>query len=217
MHVGGRPPEAGGAALGPRTNSLLSPCQRVGADPGAGHGEPRGQVEGWQEGGQGALQQVRAAAHGVLRLAHVRTFGEEAHVVGWRAEEERAVRGGAGPGPAAPGDPRTRVGKRQEKTRPLPPAEDTAESRVLGTTCQLSGSRDSCAQLAVSCPHWQGPSLVAQLVESTCKAGDLGSIGKIPWRRAWQPAPVFLPGESHGQRRLLDYSPFGHKELDTTE
>ena len=40
-------------------------------------------------------------------------------------------------------------------------------------------------------------------------------VGKIPWRRAWQPTPVFLPGESHGQRRLVDYGPWGHKESDT--
>ena len=38
-----------------------------------------------------------------------------------------------------------------------------------------------------------------------------------PWRRAWQPTPVFLPGEAHGQRSLADYSPGGCKELDTTE
>ena len=36
-------------------------------------------------------------------------------------------------------------------------------------------------------------------------------------RRAWQPTPVFLPGESHGQRRLVGYSPWGHKESDMTE
>jgi len=41
--------------------------------------------------------------------------------------------------------------------------------------------------------------------------------GKIPWRRKWQPTPVFLPGEFHGQRSLADYSPEGHKELDMTE
>ena len=41
--------------------------------------------------------------------------------------------------------------------------------------------------------------------------------GKIPWRRTWQPTPVFLPGESHGQRSLEGYSPWGHKELDMTE
>ena len=42
-------------------------------------------------------------------------------------------------------------------------------------------------------------------------------VGKIPWRRKWQPNPVFLPGESHGQRSLVGYSPRGCKELDTTE
>ena len=42
-------------------------------------------------------------------------------------------------------------------------------------------------------------------------------VGKIPWRRKWQPTPVFLPGESHGQRSLMGYSPWGHKESDTTE
>ena len=42
-------------------------------------------------------------------------------------------------------------------------------------------------------------------------------IGKIPWREAWQPTPVFLPGESHGQRSLVRYSPWGCKELDMTE
>ena len=42
-------------------------------------------------------------------------------------------------------------------------------------------------------------------------------VGKIPWNRKWQATPVFLPGEVHGQRRLLGYSPWGHKESDTTE
>ena len=42
-------------------------------------------------------------------------------------------------------------------------------------------------------------------------------VGKIPWRRAWQTTPVFLPGESHGQRSLMGYSPWGDKESDTTE
>ena len=60
--------------------------------------------------------------------------------------------------------------------------------------------------------------------ESGCNAGDLGLrlgfnpwVRKIPWRRAWQPTPVFLPGESQGQRSLAGYSPWGHKEPDTTE
>ena len=43
-------------------------------------------------------------------------------------------------------------------------------------------------------------------------AGDIRDrfnpwVGKIPWRRAWQPTPIFLPGESHGQRSLVGYSP----------
>ena len=49
-------------------------------------------------------------------------------------------------------------------------------------------------------------------------AGNVGSImgGNIPWRRKWQPTLVFLPGKSHGPRGLESYSPWGHKELDTT-
>ena len=56
--------------------------------------------------------------------------------------------------------------------------------------------------------------------ESACNAGDLCLIpgsGKFPWRRAWLPTSVFLPGEFHGQRNLLGYSPWRRKELDMTE
>ena len=42
-------------------------------------------------------------------------------------------------------------------------------------------------------------------------------VRKIPWRRPRQPSPVFLPGEFHGQRSLVGYSPQGSKESDTTE
>ena len=41
--------------------------------------------------------------------------------------------------------------------------------------------------------------------------------GKMPWKKAWQPTPAFLPGESHGQRSLVGYSPWGRKELDMTD
>ena len=56
--------------------------------------------------------------------------------------------------------------------------------------------------------------------ESTLQCGRPGFdpwVGEIPWRRAWQLTPVFLPGESHGQRSLAGYSPQGHKESDMTE
>ena len=55
--------------------------------------------------------------------------------------------------------------------------------------------------------------------DSTCNVGDSVSpwVGKIPWRRECQPTPVFLPGAFHGQRSLVGCSPWGHKELGTTE
>ena len=42
-------------------------------------------------------------------------------------------------------------------------------------------------------------------------------VGKILWRREWQPTPVFMPGKSLGKRILVGYSPWGHKESDRTE
>ena len=42
-------------------------------------------------------------------------------------------------------------------------------------------------------------------------------VRKTPWRRAWQLTPVFLPGESHGQRSLAGYSPKSHQESNMTE
>ena len=57
--------------------------------------------------------------------------------------------------------------------------------------------------------------------ESTCNVGDLGLInpwvGKFPWRREQLLTPVFWPGEFHVQKSLVGYSPWGHKESDTTE
>ena len=41
-------------------------------------------------------------------------------------------------------------------------------------------------------------------------------VGNIPRRRKWHPTPVFLPGETHGQRSLVGYSPWGCRESDTT-
>ena len=49
--------------------------------------------------------------------------------------------------------------------------------------------------------------------------GSVPELGRFPWRRAWQPTThsVLLPGEFHGQRSLVGYSPWGPKESDTTE
>ena len=59
--------------------------------------------------------------------------------------------------------------------------------------------------------------------ESTCqyrspkRPGFDPWVEKIPWRRKWQPTPVFLPGKSHGQRSLAGYGPWCWEESDTTE
>ena len=65
-----------------------------------------------------------------------------------------------------------------------------------------------------------GASLIAQVVKYLPAMQETQVqpwVRKIPWRTEWQPTPVFLPGKSHGQRSLGGYSPWGHKESDTTE
>ena len=62
--------------------------------------------------------------------------------------------------------------------------------------------------------------MVKNLPDNARDARDVGSIpgsGRSPRVGKWQPSPVFLPGESHGQRSLVGYSPWGCQELDTTE
>ena len=59
-------------------------------------------------------------------------------------------------------------------------------------------------------------------IKLPANAGDAGDefhpwVGKSPRRRAWQSTPVFLPGEFHGQRSLVGYSPWGCTESDTTK
>ena len=58
---------------------------------------------------------------------------------------------------------------------------------------------------------------MAQIVKNLPKIQFNPWIQKIPWRRKWQPTPVFLPEEFHGRRSLVGYSPWGCKESDTTE
>ena len=61
---------------------------------------------------------------------------------------------------------------------------------------------------------------VAQMIRNPLSMHESGvqSLGQEdPWRRKWQPIPVVLPGESHGQRSLVGYSPWGRKESDITE
>ena len=63
-------------------------------------------------------------------------------------------------------------------------------------------------------------SLVAQMVKNLPAMQEtwIQSLGQEdPLEKEWQPTPVFSPGESHGQRSLAGYSPWGRKELDMTE
>ena len=87
--------------------------------------------------------------------------------------------------------------------------------------------KQTCAEAA-----WEGnrgfptstwASQVVSGKESTCQCSRRRGHGfdpwveKIPWRRKQDATPVFLPGTFHGQRSLVGYSPWGHKESDTTE
>ena len=53
--------------------------------------------------------------------------------------------------------------------------------------------------------------------EGDIREGVHPSLGKITWKMAWEPTPVFLPGELHEERSLAGYSPRGLKETDRTE
>ena len=67
-------------------------------------------------------------------------------------------------------------------------------------------------------PSWLNGKEICLQCRSLRRHGFDSFVRKIPWRRDWQPTLVFLPGESQGQRSLVgSQSPWGHKELDTTE
>ena len=65
-----------------------------------------------------------------------------------------------------------------------------------------------------------GGSVVKNLPANAGATEDAGStleLGRFPWRKKWQPTPVFLPGKFHGQRSLVGYIDRGFAELDTTD
>ena len=79
---------------------------------------------------------------------------------------------------------------------------------------------DVTEQLNSNSSNGRWASRVAQLVKDLPAVQETRFnpwVGKIPWRRKWLSTPVFLPGESHGQRSLVGYSPCTHKELDTSD
>ena len=62
--------------------------------------------------------------------------------------------------------------------------------------------------------YFTGTSLVVQWFKIS--PSDVGGVGlmKTPWRRAWQPSPLFLPGESHGQKSLVGYKSMGSQRME---
>ena len=85
------------------------------------------------------------------------------------------------------------------------------ESRLLG---EISITSDMQITPPLGLPWW----LRRQSIRLQCgRPGFDPWVRKIPWRRKWQPTPVLLPGEFHGQKSLVGYSPWGRKESDMTE
>ena len=85
----------------------------------------------------------------------------------------------------------------------------------LSTSCVLTLTIHVC-DLISSFKGFPGSSLVKNVLQYG-RSGFDPWVGKIHWRREWQPTPVFLPGEFYGQRSLAVYRPWGYEESDTTE
>ena len=119
-------------------------------------------------------------------------------------------------------------------TRSVKESSPKKDSRFLfwGLKSRAGGCSESLEKLTLKFPSWwqfddgkeafQGPlhgSVVKNLPANSGDAGDAGSIPgpRRPWRRKWQPTGVFLYGKFQGQRSLVGYRSWDHKELDTTE
>ena len=90
----------------------------------------------------------------------------------------------------------------------------------LGTFCLKMCFSSFASQFFKLHPSTQALSWWHSDKEPACQCRRVGFhpwVRKIPWRRQWKPTPVFLPGESHGQRSQAGYSQWGGKELNMTE
>ena len=91
----------------------------------------------------------------------------------------------------------------------------------LCQSCEFQQYFRKSTMLTIRAERASQPALVGKALPAN--AGDTGDarsshpwVGKAPWRRNWPPAPVSLPGESHGQRSFMGYSPWGRKQSDMT-
>ena len=105
-------------------------------------------------------------------------------------------------------------------------------SRFVGGDAVSSSLSRICEPAPAFCSDFPGISIASSpdgfprwlsVKEAACqcrrhrRCGFSPWVGKIPWKRKWQPTPVFFPGEFHGQRSLVGYSPWVPKDSDTTE
>ena len=125
--------------------------------------------------------------------------------------------------PAPPGSAGARFGLQPAVGRGNPPASGL---RLSGPRCPALTPSAHGLQGPRSCVSLRPVPFASQVVQRwrTCWTTEETQetrfdpwAGKLPWRRAWRPTPVLLPGESHGQRSLAGYSPGGHKEADMSE
>ena len=125
---------------------------------------------------------------------------------------------------------------RQAAHSSAPVHTPSPQSRDLGNPVPLlpsalasarfeSSNHRQVSKIKGSVPHCRGlPRCHPVVKKPPTNAGDMSRrfdpwVGKIPWRRSWQPTPVFWPGESHGQKSLAGYRlrVQGRKESDTTK
>ena len=133
---------------------------------------------------------------------------------GWR---EAAAYGQAGPPPGSISSSEELVRERSSEPTAVFCARICILARSPSESCAESGSEKRWPGALL----WVGRASPLAQPEGIClprrRCGFSLSVGQIPWRWKWQPTPVLLSGESHGQRGLVGYIPWGCQESDMTE
>ena len=95
--------------------------------------------------------------------------------------------------------------------------EDPTDREAWQVTATGSQSWTGLKRLVTGLPRWRSGKESACQCRRHKRRGFNPWVRMLPWRRKWQPTPVFLPGKFHGQRSLGGYSPWGRKESDATD
>ena len=210
------------AGLGPASGTPPAECpfpdpSFLRFSPGLG-----GQLGGWgtrpgssRGGSPGSPSPENASAPAI----HSGYLVEAAPEPGWGEPRGKRCPGGRGPQPPGHRGAQSNPGSASARS-PLPNTSLQAQPLSSGPRCssQIGGSQRPCRAVTVDssvvglpCVS-NGKKNLSAMQETRVDPW----VGKVPWRRAWQPTRVFLPGESHRQRRLAGYSPRGRKGSDTT-